>query len=62
MRALKAESAFPRARLGITGNRERQLVFVSIPRTDQMDGLDVGGGAKREGKLNCGTRHFVVRE
>lgn len=58
---LKAEGAFPGARLGVADNRERQLVLVSIPRSDEMNSLDIRGGAKSERKLYRRNSHFRLR-
>ena len=60
MRTLEAERAFPRARLGITHDGKRQLIFIAIPRSDQMDSLDVWRSSKGEGKLHGWSRHLVV--
>jgi hypothetical protein len=51
-RRLKAKLAWPCSRLGILWQWE--LARVVVPRTHQMDGLDVGWGAEREVKLNSG--------
>jgi len=56
--ALEPEFAFPRTRLG--GSlilREGKLASVVVPGTEEVDGLDAGGGSQRERELNgC---HFV---
>lgn len=47
--ALEAEGALPGAGLGgglVLG--QRQLAGVVVPRSEEMDGLDAGGGAKCE--------------
>jgi hypothetical protein len=50
--SLEAESSLPGTRFGsVIG--ERELAAVVVPRTEQVDGLDVGGSAEREVKLNC---------
>jgi len=51
--ALEAESALPAARLGgVLG--ERELAIVVVPRAEEMDGLDVRGGAESEVELDSG--------
>lgn len=49
---LEAEGTFPGAGLSLG---QRDLAGVAIPRTEQMHGLDVGGGA--EGKVELHRDH-----
>lgn len=56
--ALEAEVALPATRLGcVLGKWE--LAIVVVPRAEQVDGLDVGGGAEGEVKLDM-RRHYVL--
>lgn len=53
--ARELERAAPGAGLGraaVFG--QGQLAAVVVPVAEQMDGLTTGGGAEREGKLDCG--------
>lgn len=47
---LEAELSLPGAGLLVSG--EGNLALVAVPRTDEVDGLDVGRGAERELELN----------
>ena len=51
---LEAELANPCAWLAVIPGK-RDLTGVVVPGADQVDGLDIGGGAKRELELN--SRH-----
>lgn len=54
--SLEAEGALPAASLGgVLGQWE--LAIVVVPGTEQVDGLDGGGGAEREVELDSG--HYV---
>lgn len=53
---LEAKGALPPSGLGgVLG--KRKLAIVVVPRTEQMYGLDIGGSAEGEVKLDSG--HYV---
>ena len=58
--ALEAEGALPRTGLGVSVLElgERELVLVVVPGAEEVDGLDVGGGAQVEGELDGWAGHF----
>jgi hypothetical protein len=54
-RSLESECPFPRTRLGRRFVLcKRKLSGVVVPRPEEMDSLDAGGGAQSEGELNGG--------
>jgi len=58
---LKAEGAFPGTWLGIRilAVGEWELRLVIIPRTEEMNGFDVGRSADSERQLDCRGRGHV---
>jgi len=52
---LESKGASPGS--GLLGRRvagEGKLALVTVPGTDEVDGLDIGGGAESEGELSSG--------
>lgn len=58
MRSLEAKGTFPRPRLGVMDNGKGQLIFVAIPRSEQMDSLDIWRCSEGERKLHGRSRHL----
>jgi len=61
--ALKSERAFPGTGLGRFGRflRKRKLTVVVVPRTKQVDGLDVRRRVDRKGELNGSHCSFASK-